>query len=194
MINLMPPEAKSSIKYGAYNVNIIQYSVLILAIGVALAALVVFGVQIVRSDEANLNDSIAKKQIQLQEYTADNDKAQALTAKISTISKLLEGEVRFSELLQEIGGLLPAGARLTGLQLTTDFTEPLVLVATVNSKQTATELQQNLANSDLFVGADIQSLSPGRIDEDTGRTLDYTVNIVVAFPGTVTKVQEGGEN
>lgn len=181
MINLLPPDVKSSIKYGAYNVNIVQYSILLVIMGVALAALLLFGVQIVRSDEASLNKAISQKQVQLEEYVDDNEKAQALTAKISTISKLLEGEVKFSELLQEIGRLLPAGASLMGLQLTTDFSEPLVLAAKVDSKQTATELQQNLANSDLFIGADIQSLAPGDVDEATGRVLNYTVNIVVAF-------------
>jgi len=181
VINLLPPDVKSSIKYGAYNVNIVQYGILLIILGVALAALLLFGVQIVRSDEASLNKAISRKQIQLEEYADDNTKARALTAKISTISKLLEGEVKFSELLQEIGRLLPTGASLMGLQLTTDFSEPLVLAAKVNSKQTATELQQNLANSDLFIGADIQSLAPGDVDEATGRILNYTVNIVVAF-------------
>lgn len=188
MINLMPPDVKSSVKYGAYNVNIIQYGIMLVLIGVALAALITFGVQIVRSDEASLDDAILKKQLQLEDYSADNEKALALTAKISTISKLLEGEVKFSELLQEIGRLLPAGSSLTGLQLTTEFSEPIVLVATVDSKQTATQLQQNLANSDLFVGADIQTLSPNK--DENGRTINYTVNIVVAFDESNT----GGNN
>lgn len=188
MINLMPPKQKQDIKFGSYNVNIIQYSILVIAIGLALASVITFGIQIVRSDENTLNKSIAQKELQLTEYEDDNVRAVALTKKIDTISSLLKDEVKFSELIQEIGGLLPNGARLTGLQLTSDLSEPLVLVAVVDSKTVATQLQQNLANSDLFIGADIQSLNPANTDEASGRILDYSVKIVVAFP----QAEEGG--
>jgi len=188
MVNLMPPDHKKAIKFGSYNDNINQYKILVVEIGVALAAIISFGVQIVRNDESTLNKSISQKELQLTEYENDNIRATALTAKIDTISSLLKDEVKFSELIQEIGGLLPNGARLTGLQLTSDLSQPLVLVAVVNTKTTATQLQQNLANSDLFIGADIQSLNPANVDDQSGRVIDYTVNIVVAFP----QAEEGG--
>lgn len=182
MINLLPPKLKQNIKFGSYNVSIIQYGGLVLIIGVALATVMTFGVQFVRADEANLRSSISKKETQLAQYLGDQQKAIALSAKITTISKLLQGEVKFSNLIQEIGGLLPTGARLTGLQLTNDLTEPFVLVAIVNSKEIATQLQQNLANSSLFIGADIQSLNPAQINDETGGVVNYSINVVVAFP------------
>lgn len=163
MINLMPPDLKESVKFGSHNVSVLQYMILIVISGIALAAVIAFGVQIVRNDESKLRTSIDAKQSQLVQYEADIEKAKRLSEKIDTVDILLDKELRFSILLQEIGGLMPPGSSLTRLELTNDLSENLLLVARVDSEETATELQLNLANSSLFSGADIQQLAGGNV-------------------------------
>lgn len=175
MINLMPPKLKESVKYGSYNVNIIQYIILVIVAGIALAAVIDFGVRIVKTDESKLNSSIAAKQQQLKNYSGDIEAAKALSDKIDTVDVLLDNEVKFSELIQNIGGLFPPGASITNLYLTNDLSENIILEARTTTKTVATELQQNLLNSDLFDGADIQSL--GLIEG----TNNYKVVIIVSY-------------
>ncbi len=178
MINLMPPEQKEAIKFGSYNVNIIQYMILIIVAGIALAAVITFGVQIVSSDESKLNESITAKQEQLVTYSEDIELARSLTSKISTVDVLLDNEVHFSVLLQEIGSLLPPGSSLNDLNLSNDTSENIVLTANTDSEAIATQLQQNLVNSELFTGADIQRLTTVTTESDGTVVI---VEIVVSY-------------
>jgi Tfp pilus assembly protein PilN len=142
--------------------------------GIALSAIIAFGVQIVRSDEAKLDSTISAKQSQLSTYSDEIDEAKVLSGKIDTVDILLDKELKFSVLLQEIGRLVPPGGYLTQLYLTTDIKVNLNLIVTVRSKEMATQLQQNLLHSDLFTGADIQSIS-----KTTGNR--FSVNILVSY-------------
>ncbi len=178
MINLMPPKLKDSVKYGSYNVSLIQYISLVIIAGLALGAVIAFGVQIVRSDSAKLNDSITTKQLQKDEYAADTEKAETLTSKIATVNTLLDNEIEFSAVIQEIGRLMPPGTALSSLRLTNDLDENIDLSARASSKQVITELQQNLIGSELFTGADIQNIG---YDGTSSSPLKYTVALVVSF-------------
>lgn len=178
MINLMPPDIKASIKYGSYNVSLIQYISLVVIVGLALGAVIIFGVQIVRSDSSNLNKSIALKLEQKSEYSEDTKEAGALANKINTVNVLLDNEIKFSAVIQEIGRLMPPGTALSGLHLTNDLENNIELSTRAVSKEAVTELQQNLIGSELFTGADIQNISS---DPDESSALKYNATIVVAF-------------
>lgn len=174
----MPPELKASVKYGSYNVSLIQYISLIFISGLALGAVIAFGVQIVRSDSAKLNISIENKQAQKAEYAEDTKAAEALSNKIDTVNTLLDNEIKFSAVIQEIGRLMPPGTALNSLHLTNNLADNIDLSANASSKQAITELQQNLISSELFSGADIQNIS---YDASIKSGLKYTVSLVVAF-------------
>jgi len=179
MINLMPPKLKESIRFGAYNVRVVQYIFLVLLSGLALAAVIAFGVQIVRSDEAKLEASIETKQVQLQEYSDEIEAAKLLSEKIDTVDVLLQNEIKYSALLQEIARLLPPDSGVRNINLTTeDLEKNLVLEVFLVTKPIAAQLQQNLANSELFTGADIQQLS---IYDNPDGAFKWTTTIVVSF-------------
>ncbi len=179
MINLMPPELKKSIRFGSYNVRVVQYIFLVVASGLALAAVIAFGVQIVRSDEAKLETSIKAKQVQLLKYSDDIEAAKLLSEKIDTVDVLLQNEIKYSVLLQEIARLLPPESGVRNISLTTeDLEENLVLEVFLVTKPIATQLQQNLANSELFTGADIQQLS---VYDNPDSSFQWTTTIIVSF-------------
>jgi len=123
MINLMPPAQKEAIRFGAFNVRVVQYILLVLISGLALAAVIAFGVQIVRSDESKLETSIGTKEVQLTEYAADIAEAKALSEKIDTVDVLLQNEVRYSVVLQEIARLLPPNSGVRNISLSTEDLE-----------------------------------------------------------------------
>ncbi len=179
MINLMPPKLKEAVRFGSYNVRIVQYIFIVVISGLALAAVIIFGVQIVRSDQAKLESSIEAKQNQLEEYSDEIAAAKLLSEKINTVDVLLQNEIKYSVVLQEIARLLPPGSGIRAIGLTTEELEDnLVLVVFTESEVIATQLQQNLANSEIFTGADIQQLSA--IDTPSG-SFRWTTTIVVSF-------------
>ncbi len=179
MINLMPPKLKESIRFGAYNVRVVQYIFLVVVSGLALAAVIAFGVQIVRGDESKLKGSIVSKQIQLEKYSQQIAEAKTLSEKIDTVDILLQNEVKYSVVLQEIARLLPPGSGVRNISLATEnLEENLILEVFLIDETTATQLQQNLANSELFTGADIQQLSAV---DNAGGLFKWTTRIVVSF-------------
>lgn len=180
MINLLPPETKQEIRFGQLNITAIQYAVLIILISLALVAVLFFGVTVVGGDERSLHQAIDEKQQILTELEPTVKEAESLEATINTISALLKREIQFSSLLQDIAGVIPEGASLTGLSLTGDETLPLRVDAVINDQSLAPVLRENLENSDLFEHADIQSIAASAVSEE-GQATEYQVRIVVNF-------------
>lgn len=180
MINLLPPEVKDEIRFGQLNITAIQYAVLILAVSLSLVAVLFFGVTVISGDEQSLEQAIEEKSVVLSDLEGSVAEAKDLESSIDTISALLAREVSFSELLQDIGSVIPDGASLSGLSLTGDESLPLRIDAEVNSQPLAAILRENLENSDLFSNADIQSITASNIDEQ-GNASQYLVRLVVNF-------------
>src|SRR5690606_22635068 len=180
MINLLPPETKEEIRYGRFNVLAVQYAALVIAVSLSLLAVLLFGVAVVSTDEQSLKENLKDKEAVLAEFQDDLAEAKELEGRIDTISALLEREVSFSALLQDIGSVIPNGASLTGLSLTGDETLPLRIAADINNQSLAAVLQENLENSDLFENADIQNVAASEFDE-AGNAIRYNVQIMVNF-------------
>lgn len=186
MINLIPPELKQDIKYGKLNVTLVQYWVLLVMVLVMLVGLLIFGAQVVSTDQQALKESIAEKQLLLSEISGDVEAAKTLESTVETIGKLLEREVSFSQLIREIGAVIPVGANLSNLTLTGNESAPLVIEAEVNSQELAAVVRENLEKSDLFGFADIQSIDVSDTDS-AGNALSYIVQIVVNFESEVSR-------
>ncbi len=179
MINLMPPKNKESVRFGSYNTRIAQSIFLVLVVALALFAVIAFGAQIIRSDEAKLEASIAAKQTQLEEYADEIATAKILSEKIDTVDVLLQNEIRYSVLLQEVARLLPPGSGVRSISLTTAaLEEAFTLEVFLINETTATQLQHNLISSELFTGADIQQLSA--VEAGAG-PFKWTAEIVASF-------------
>jgi Tfp pilus assembly protein PilN len=177
MINLLPDAVKQDVRYAKLNVTVLQYTILIILISISLVAILLFGVSVVSSDEQALQENIEDKQAILTTLQPTIDEAKDLETAINTIGALFEREVSFSELLQDIGSVIPEGASLSSLSLTGNEEEPLLITAEVSTQATAAILRENLEKSDLFSGADIQSISVAGISE-SGNPTSYTATLV----------------
>lgn len=180
MINLLPDDIKQDINYGKLNVTIVQFAIVIILVSLSLVGLLFFGVSIVSQDETTLRQITDQEKISLAQYDESLKKAEDLEKTIITVGKLLDREVSFYGLLQDIGGVIPSEASLTGISLTGNPSEPLRIDAITNSQETAAILRQNLEESDLFSKADIQTIIVGDVDSQN-KPINYQVRIVVQF-------------
>lgn len=183
MISLLPPESKTATKYARLNVTLIQYCVLVMIISAALIAIIFFAMAVVDKQEDNLKAVIAEDQAKAAELEVVNGEAKELSTTINTISKLLEREIKFSELLEEIASILPKGTVLTGLTLSEKQDQPLTLDALVVDEEAAAILRENLDDSDLFEAADIVSIAAGESDSASG-TYNFTAQYRAYFTGS----------
>lgn len=178
MINLLPTEAKTAIRFARYNTSLMQYGIIAILVVVLIAGVLFFGFTIASADETSLRDSIAQKESDLSELVSVEQEAGDLADKIDTVGKLLEREVRFSEVLQEIGSILPEGAILTSLRLTNDNEEPLRIAALVDTKNNAAVLRQNIEDSERFASADIEGIVVN-LDEN-GEPNGFAVTVIAS--------------
>lgn len=168
MINLLPPQKLANIRIARSNTVIRRYiELMLLSLAVIITALVVAN-HYLNVQQANVQKIIDEDQKALAKLEPIQKEAQQLSGTVNTIASLLSRDVRFSTLLEQIGGLMPSGAVLTGLQYSTDdLKAPLVISAEVENEQTAAVLLNNINASDLFASAEIQSINSVEEDSST---------------------------
>lgn len=186
MINLLPPAVKQQNQFARWNVSLLQYTFLTVAISISLVGVLIFGVVIVSRDESSLQKAIDTKQQTLDQLQPEFNQAKLLANRVNTVKALFDKNIEFSKLLQNIGALIPDGASLTGLSLTGNDQRPLQIQAKVKTQDLAAVLRENLEASDIFSLADIQVINVG--DTKGSVPLNYVVTIVAQFaPPTETQ-------
>jgi len=159
MINILPPEVKIARKFGKRNRSLLSGSFMLLLIGIASTLVMFFNAGLVTRDKNSLQAEIATKQNQAAELIKTRGELEKLDSDLATIEKLYDGEIIFSVLMPQIGGLLPAGTVLNGLTLSGGVDDPLNLEIDMESQALAAVFQQNLVNSDIFEAADITNIT-----------------------------------
>lgn len=189
MINLLPDDSKSARRFATLNRKIGNYLVLVGLIITLLCGAYGYGHLTLTKERSDIEASIATKSAELTDLEALSNEAQGISDTISTAATLLNREIRFSELIQKIGSVMPEGAKLNGLSLTGDKTHPLEIQAILESPEQAGILQNNLLTLDIFEAADIQDVQTTTVvDEQTKvETKTYTSRMSVSFKAAGTK-------
>lgn len=182
MINILPDHIKEERRYGRLNRFLLKQVVGAVFIGALAVGFMLTGLQLVRNDEQVLRDAIAEKEVRYESVRAVETEAKQFDAQLDAIQKLFDKEVKFSVLLQQIASSLPLNTRLKSLSLTGTKSEPLQIVAEVDSQELAAVLRKSLVDSDTFESADILSIVPGETSE-TGVIVNYDVTINAEFTG-----------
>jgi hypothetical protein len=139
------------------------------------------GLKFFGTDEAALQKEIEANNstiLALQSNTADLNQT---VARLETVDKLYESGISFSELVPEIGSLLPEGTVLNALSLNGANTDALNLDVDLEKPELAAILVKNLVDSELFEAADIGNISPKGSVEDRYK---YTTTVKVSFVGS----------
>ncbi|MCB9820975.1 hypothetical protein H6798_00340 [Candidatus Nomurabacteria bacterium] len=182
MINILPPTVKEERHYGRLNRFILRQVLGLAMIGVIAVGFMLSGLRLVKNDEDILNAAIADKTASYSQLTETETTAKQANSLVMAIQGLFEKEVRFSTLLTDIAASMPLNTRLKSLSLTGSKTQPLQIVAQVDTQNLAAVLRKSLVDSPTFESADILSIVPGETDPDGG-IKNYDVTISAEFTG-----------
>lgn len=183
MINLLPPDSKSTLVYARRNTQLIRF-----VIGAAIGA---FGILLVTgAGLLYLNQEVKsyKKSISQAETKLTQQKEKQVIAEVKGISDslnlvvdVLGQEILFSQLVQEIGSVMPAGTVLQDLSLSNELTGALTLQAGAVSSTAASRVQANLRDpaNKIFAAADMESIECAQPDPNSTEPPD-------PYPCTVT--------
>ena len=160
MINLLPTQLREERLYGRRNrallVFIASFAVAILLV----VSVIAFSVVSLDDEKTQVQSNIDTNNVQITQLQAETSDVSALSARLETTYELFSTSIKFSELIPQIGELLPEGTTINGLTLTGGVTDPLALDVNLRNPDLAPVLLQNLTSSDLFEAADIETLSP----------------------------------
>jgi len=164
MINLLPQETKHAYRYAAANVKLLRWSIAIFLGLIGAGLIATYGLLSVQHAVSTTNQQIIDTNIAL-----SNAKQAETTKKIGDISdslkltqKVLSQEILFSKLLKQMAVALPAGAKLTGLNIAqVAGGSGLDVTAEAADTTAATQVQVNLADpaNKIFAKADIQGIT-----------------------------------
>jgi hypothetical protein len=162
MINLLPPDIKSSYDYASRNVRALRWLIAFAIVLVGLGGIGTTGFIYMEHLSKDYQQQITVKEASLKQQkleetqTAAKDISNSLKLAVTVLGK----EVLFSKLLTQLGSLTPSNARLSTLNIS-QTTGALDIIATATDYKSATQLQVNLADPDnkIFSQADIVSIS-----------------------------------
>lgn len=179
MINLVPPQVKECIRFGQLNIRAFRYLLLVLAVGVGLIVMLLFGLILASREESQFKDLVEQKQVALAQHDAQLKDAKALAERIDLIAALINRETSFSKLLPSIGAVVPANTTISGLELDATDGNALAINGESTTQLGPSVFRENLAKSDnLFSRADIVSIT--RVDNESGPDT-YAFQIEVQF-------------
>lgn len=161
MINLLPPETKSAYRYAEKNVKLSHW---VIAGVISLLGLGIIGTygwlslhQSIKSYDHQIaaTQTILKQQKQKETYQHVQD----ITSSFRLVVQVLSKEVLFSQLLKQMGTVMPPGSNLTDLNIS-QVQGALDITASARDYQTATQVQVNLADptNKIFAKADLVSI------------------------------------
>ncbi len=180
MINLLPNDVREERMYGRRNRMLVGY-ISTMLVAAALVAIVMLGsLRFVASDESSIRATIEADSVQIAQLESQISDLSTTVSRFKTVNEVFEQSLSFSDLIPEIGSLLPQGSILNGLSLTGGTTDPLSLDISLLNAELVPVLQSNLVQSELFEAADVASISS--TDSDEGYS--STVSISLSFTGT----------
>lgn len=168
MINLLPPKNRLAIETAKKNTILRRYLELALLGVSVLAVLIVGSYYFLELQDRNTQKTLDLNQQKLDQLEPVQDEAKQLSLTINTIAALFSREVDFSNMLTQIGQLMPPNAILTNLEIDSSIKDsPLNISAQVDTEEKAAVLRNNLEKSDLFDKAKIISIEKISIEDTT---------------------------
>jgi Tfp pilus assembly protein PilN len=162
MINLLPPDLKTSYHYGRRNRTLVRWITLMSASLVAACALIGGGYLYLNQQIKTNTQQIADTNTQLsaQNITGTQKQVTNISNNLKLAVSVLSKEILFSQLLKQLASVTPNDTILTNLAITQAQGGVDITAQTANY-DAATQLQVNLADpkNQIFSKADIVSIS-----------------------------------
>ena len=121
MINFLPPEIKSDIKYRRKNKKLINWLLVLITFIFIIIITIGFGIFIINQKASNLDRlvTVSEQRITDQDLESYQKKAEGFSNNLETAIKLLKDQLLFSKIIRTIGATLPPNTKLEKLEYTT---------------------------------------------------------------------------
>lgn len=161
MINLLPPQIKQEITYGRRNSILLRWVIAVTLVIAGIGVMSIFGLfyinQNVRAQQKVAK--IAQQRIESQNLEVSKNELMDLSDKVKTIVQILNKQLLFSKMLTTIGGILPNGAVLSDINLSTsDAGIDLSISAIDRAAATQAFVNINDPKNNFFDKADLVSI------------------------------------
>ncbi|MBX4188694.1 hypothetical protein KW792_01185 [Candidatus Saccharibacteria bacterium] len=185
MINLLPPSRAESIRYGRQNATLRKWIFgALIAIG-GLVVIVIAGWVYMDEQSKNLQKDIAltNQQLKAQNLESVQKDAKEISGDVQVINKILSQEIRFSELIKAIAGIMPPGTELGTMSLSNKVSGGIDIIAKSQYGSSVSLIVANLTDpqNQLFSKADVISVS---CDPKPTEPFPCTVNLRALFSKT----------
>jgi Tfp pilus assembly protein PilN len=197
VINLLPPSYAGRIKFGRQNTVLRRWIIAALAALGGLLVIIAGGCLYMNSQASGLQADLDSKNSQLkaQNLAKVQKDAADISGDIRVINQVLNNEVHFSGLIQDIGTIMPPGSVLSTLSLS-KINGALDLSTGSKDYASAAQIAVNLNDpaNGLFSKVDIVSIS---CNNDTSNPYKCSGNFKALFSNTAQKkylsVPQGGK-
>ncbi len=162
MINLLPPEYISQVHSARFNAALRRWLIAGMVAIVGLLVLLGSGWVYIQQQSNNLSHSIVSTNTQLQTQNlskVQKDSAE-ITGDVKVINQVLAREIRFSNLIQDMGKIMPPGTILGSLSLN-KIDSAIDLSANATDYSSAAQIAVNLSDpkNGIFSKVDIVNIS-----------------------------------
>lgn len=162
MINLLPSDLQQMYRYGRRNRMLLHW---VIGAGLGLVCallLMVAGVVILQVSANSYNQQVADTNKQLQKQNVGDIQKQVteISNNLKLTAQVLSKEILFSQLLKQLGTVIPPNTSLTNLAIS-QTRGAIDITAQTANYNAATQLQVNLADptNRIFSKADIVSIT-----------------------------------
>jgi len=171
MINLLPPDIQENTNFARRNSQLRKW-IAALLFGIAgIAAIVAAGsIYINQATAAQVQQAeTTQAQLGIQKFSQTQKRVQDISASLKLVLQVLGKEVLFSELLKQIGAVIPEDTVLTGLSIN-KVQGGIDLQAAARDYQSATQVQVNLQDpaNKIFDKADLINIQCNSADGIVG--------------------------
>lgn len=163
MINLLPPKFQSDLHYARLNTRVSNYIFILMFVILGLSLLGAGGYfyigQSINHYEAQVSSS--REILKSQKIDQTKEKVETISGNIKLISQVLSKQVIFSKLIKQIGAVIPNGAVLDHIELSSEVSGAIDLSAFAENYDAATQVQVNLQDpkNKIFDKVDINSIN-----------------------------------
>ncbi len=162
MINLLPTDYGAGLRYSHLNASLRRWLVAVLLASAGLALIMAVGWIYIAQQNRSLSRTISglNQQLKDQDLAGIQKQAKDITNNIKIINQVLSQEIRFSDLISQIGSAMPPGSILSGLTLS-KIDGALDLSANAKDYTSAAQIAVNLSDpkNQIFDKVDIVNIN-----------------------------------
>ncbi len=182
MINLLPSETRENRLYGRRNRQLVRWCIAALLAAIGIVGIAAGGYVFLTRSEASAASEKTRVETQIAQDQLDKVLAEynSFTADLKTVVQILSKQILFSELIQQIGSVVPPGTTLNTVSIS-NKDNALSLDFTLDQASSAPTLQLNLEDPEnaLFEKADIIQLSCQTDDVTRVQTCSAQVRVLL---------------